>query len=190
MPLYSKFTDIQTLLRGKVAFTDDDQDENKMQMSTARWLANEAEAQLELDLSFRYLTPFQTVDGNPFGNLPLRPTLHMLKTLAELLTCVRILESDFGRGSAVNGDDYAETLRKRYDALIKRLMGRRDKEANQWLYPPLPGLALAPHNSEADDGYAGMMMNVTDGVGGFAAQQINNPSETLWNATQRDCDAW
>lgn len=193
MGLYVKDEDVRIRLIGKVRFTEDDNEENKMHILLLRRLINEAEGQVEHDLSPRYATPFQTDAAEPFKKLPLRPTQEILRTLCELQSVIRVLETDFGRGSAVNGDEYAGKLRERYKEILDKLLARKDESKHEgaqgWMYPPLLGLRLNYFNTEADDGYAGMVLSTSQGDGSYPQTRINDPSETWWNAKQDDIES-
>ncbi len=190
MPLYHRFHEVKTRLAGKVRFAedgDDPQDSDKMPLSLARKLMDEAEGIVEQDLSPRYLAPFQTDAGAPYSQLPARPTRNNITVLCELQSCILILATDFGRGSAVNGSNYCESLEKIYKNMVdEKLLKRRDEEKEtQWFYPPLPSLRLNWHNTECDDGYSGMAMNTSDGES-FAPHQINDPGANFWNPCDSD----
>lgn len=189
MPLYTTFEAVRDRLRGKVRFTDqdrdDEDDDNRMSRRLASRLINEAEGQVEYDLSPRYTAPFQTDAGQPFTLLPLRPTLEFLKTLCELQSCMRILETDFGSGTAMEGDKYTKALQKRYDQMKDQLLAKKKDgamESQGWRFPPLPGLKLNYMNAAADDGFMGQVI-VASGTAsmGYPKDQINDPSENFWN---------
>jgi hypothetical protein len=186
MALYTRFEDVRVRLLGKVRFTDDEDEENKMHVLLARRLINEAEGQVEVDLSPRYMAPFQKNDGSAFKNLPSRPTQEWVKTLCELKSAIRILQTDFGRGSATNGDAYKGDLEKQYDKMIKDHLAIRDQQYKNWVQPPLPDLMLNFGNAATDDGFSGEIIHTTHGEGGFPRQRINDPSQTYWNATIDD----
>lgn len=189
MPLYCKYESVRQRLEGKVSFTDDPENENAMTVGLAKRLMNEAEGQLEMDLSPRYMAPFQSETGQPFGTLPVRPTQEVITTLAELLSCIRILETDFGRGSAVNGEAYSKKLEERYRSIVdKYLLALKDESYQNWKLPPLPGMRLNFQNNEADNGYSGVILKTGSGGFGdsFPRQQINNPAETFWSVAWDD----
>ncbi len=189
MPLYTQFQAVRLRLVGKVSFSEDGDDDNKMSVALAKRLMNEAEGQVEQDLSPRYAAPFQTECGAPFSQLPIRPTQEIIATLCELQSVIRILETDFGRGSAVDGDKYSKKLRERYtDIVEKRILALKEDSYQNWKFPPLPGLRLGDYNLKADDGYSGTLIHKTAGIGNYAAEQINDPGETFWNATWNDVD--
>jgi len=184
MGLYISLEDVRLRLIGKVRFTTDEENENKMPEALANRLIAEAEGQVELDLSPRYLAPFQTDAGDSFSQLPDRPTRNYLRTLCELMAVVRILETDFGSGTAVDGEKYAEKTRERYAAMIKELLLRKTdggQEALGFAKPPLPGLKLNYMNELADDGFMGSVLITSRGDGDYPAKQINDPSENYWN---------
>lgn len=187
MGLYIRLEDVRIRLLGKVRFTDDEeQAANMMHVLLANRLINEAEANVETDLSPRYAAPFQTDDGVPFKSLPLRPTQEFLRTLCELKAAIRILQTDFGRGSAVNGDSYKEDLEKQYKSMVRDHLAKKSESYQQWVQPPLPSLRLNWGNTESDDGYAGQILSTSSGDGSFPQTRINDPSKTYWNATLND----
>lgn len=184
MGLYVSFDEVKIRLIGKVRFSDLEEEENKMYRLLADRLIAEAEGQVELDLSPRYVAPFQTDGGSPFRNLPERPTKNYLKTLCELMSCIRILETDFGSGTAIDGEKYAEKLRKRYNEMMELLLKRKtDAGTEAWGFakPPLPGLKLNYMNEMADDGFMGAVLVTGQNDGDYPQKQINDPSETFWN---------
>ena len=191
MPLYTNVDQVKARLVGKVRFTDNEDDENKMPETLLRVLIDEAESQVEQDLSIRYSAPFQTVEGQPFRNLPPRPTRLFLQTLCELKSVQRVLETDFGRGSATEGENYYKSIKERYDAMVKQAVGRNDDGATlvgrtgPFTYPALPGLRLNWGNTTADDGYVGAVLNssMDNGGGDYPAKQIVDPSEGWWNGS-------
>lgn len=185
MGLYILREDVRVRLIGKVRFTDDENDENKMNYLLLDRLINEAEGDVEQDLSPRYLAPFQTTDNQPFKNLPPRPTKEIIRTLCELKAVMRVLGTDFGSGTVVDAEKYFKNLSDLYDKIVAKQLKKKGEEGSEykgWMYPPLPGLALNYFNTEADDGYAGMVLSTSDGVGDYPSKQINNPAETFWNA--------
>ena len=179
MGLYISLEDVRLRLIGKVRFTDSETDENKMPETLANRLIAEAEGQVEYDLSPRYLAPFQTDAGESFAKLPERPTKNFLRTMCELMACIRILETDFGSGTAIDGEKYAEKLRARYDMMVRDLLLRKTDggtEALGFARPPLTGLKLNYMNELADDGFMGSVLVTSRGDGAYPAIQINDPS--------------
>ncbi len=181
MGLYVGFEAVRDRLVGKVRFTARPEEEGKMSEYLANRLINEAEGQVEQDLSPRYSAPFQGIDGAPFSKLPPRPTTELIRTLCELQACMRILECDFGSGSATDGEKYTKRLEARYNGIVDKLLKKKkdgNQDASGWFYPPLPGLQLNYGNNQADDGFAGMAL-VASGTPamGYAIGQINSPGE-------------
>lgn len=184
MGLYIAFEDVRLRVVGKVRFTEDETDEDKMSVKLANRLINEAEGRVEQDLSPRYAAPFETDGGEKFIRLPERPTKEILRTLCELQACIRILDTDFGKGGAVDGEKYSKNLKTAYDAMIKDMLVKktdRGVEASGFAKPPLPGLKLNYMNQTADDGFAGSIQIASGSAAqGAATDQINSPSETFW----------
>lgn len=188
MGKYITDEDVKVRLIGKVRFSEDPEEKNTMHISLLRRLISEAESEVELDLSPRYEVPFQTVEAAPYRALP-QTTRDIIRTLCELQAVRRVLETDFGRGTIVSGDAYMDKLEQRYNKIIERLMERwNEKVRPGWKYPPLKGLMLGYFNTEADDGYAGMPINVTPSgdEGRFPSTRINEPSESWWNARSEE----
>ena len=187
MPAYIRFEDVRLRLVGKVRFQDGgvDQD-NRMPQALANRLIDEAEGQVEQDLSPRYQAPFIDATRGTYLGLPDRPTRNIIRTLCELQAVIRILETDFGSGSAVDAQKYTSQLEKRYKSIINdnilAKFGDDYASSRQWKFPPLPGLKLAYHNDQADEGYAGMVIVSSRGDGDFPAERINDPSESFFNA--------
>lgn len=184
--LYANIDRVRTLLSPKVRIDEAGTDTNKLSLDLLKIMIEQAEGDLEIDLSPRYAVPFQTMDGKAFKVLPDRPTKQVVAKLAELRSVMRVLETDFGRGAAVGGDKYYEGTKKMYDELMGKLCGRRKDSSgnemyNQWMYPPLPNLMKAYFNTESDDGFAGSILTTSSGDGGFPAEQINNPGQNFWN---------
>ena len=189
MGLYINFEDVRIRLIGKVRFTEDENEENKMHTSLANKLIKEAESQVEVDLSPRYYLPFQHHSTGKFKDLPANPTQNVIKTLCELMAVKRILETDFGTGTAVDADKYMKKLEKRYsdivnDSLLAKVKNQEDQR--QWLKPPLVDLRKAHFNTEADDGYAGMVLVTSQGDGNYPSVQTSDPSENFWNGDLDD----
>lgn len=183
MGRYARDEQVRIRIIGKIRLSDDENEENRLQYQLFRRLIAQAEDELHMDLSMRYAVPFQTDAGASFESLP-DPTKELLRTMAELKAVITALETDFGMGSVVDASKYVTALEKRYEKILKKVVERRQyggEETNQWKYPPLQGLKLAPHNFESDDGFAGPIHVTTQGDGGYPATQINDPSETFFN---------
>lgn len=157
-----------------------------MIQALAERLIDEAEGMVELDLSPRYFAPFVgDGEGGTYASVPSRPTSEVIRTLCELKACIRILETDFGSGTAVNGDKYKEGLEKRYKEMVERLLAKRkdgSAESQGWMYPPLPGLKLNYMGELSDDGFFGRVLIASGSPSqGYAAGQVNDPGLTFWN---------
>lgn len=184
MARYCNLEAVKTRLENKVRFAcAGDKDPNLMSVSLFNSLINEAETQIEIDLMIRYELPFQEHCAGTFAALPVT-TKTFLTTLAELLACVRVLETDFGRGTSANGEKYTEKMQKRYETMVKQLVELKesDKKSYQtWLRPPLEGLKLA-YSNQGDTGFRGRAHNTTTirHQADYAAKQINSPGENYF----------
>lgn len=185
MGRYVNNADIEARLAGKVRFTDDPEGEpDKMPYALLEQLIQEAESQAEVDLSERYAAPFQTIAGGAFNTLP-TVTRQILTQIVRLQCVVRVLETDFGSGTATDGDKYKASIEKRYRKDVDTLIERRDLNGGtqQWRRPPLPGLKLAAHNAKGDTGFLGAVLVTSSGDGDYPGKQINDPSEVFWGGT-------
>lgn len=187
MPKYIRADDVKIRVRGKVRFTSDIEDENKMSEQLLNRLIDEAEGQVEQDLSPRYMAPFAHCETGKYKDIPDTPTKNIIRTLCELMATIRVLETDFGSGSAVEASKYISKLQDRYDKIKdESILAKIHEDGRQWKFPPLPSLKLNYFNTEADDGYAGMILNTSQGDGNYPAKQINDPSESWVNGVIDD----
>jgi hypothetical protein len=181
MGFYCSEEDVEIRLAGKVRVTDEpDSNSGRMPRLLLRRLISEAESDVEFQLSRRYSIPFQTQDGAQFSELPQRPTKDMIRTLCELNSVIRILETDFGEGTVVDGEKYTKNIQKRFSEMIGRLLQYRDGQFGHWMYPPLPELQIA-YNNIGDTGFSGKV-SVTSNAPDFGPQdQINSPTESYFS---------
>lgn len=192
MPIYTSLADVEIRLRGKVRFQkaganpEDPREEGRMPLSLAGRLIDEAESQVEQDLSPRYAAPLVATATGSYKDLPDRPTKNVIRTLAELQSVIRILETDFGAGTVVDAKKYTDNLEKRYRKIIDETVLKRPdgcENTKQFSYPPLPGLKLAYFNTMADDGYPGGVMHYSGHHSGdYAANQIDDPSTDFFSS--------
>lgn len=154
-------------------------------------LIEDAETEVEQDLRGRYQIPFQSISDGTYSALP-DHTKRALRVAVDMMAVMKIMETDFGRGSHINSEDYSDPTEKHYNKYIDRLMGRDkegagDKHDRFRFSPPLDGLSLAFSNREADDGFKGRIIN-TDGsqvgIETYAGDQINNPGQTYISKRQ------
>lgn len=185
MGQYITADELKIRCAGKVKFATDDTDSNAVGPTFLADIIAEAEALVEMRLSIRYAVPFVGTAGAAFSALSVH-TRALIKGLIFSEAIRRLIDYDFGRGSAVEGGKYAEQQMRVFEAQMGRLVAYREGQFGQFLYPPLVDLALAPHNDQADDGYAGQIYVTSDGPGEYAAAQMPSPGETLWNGEIRE----
>ena len=199
MGRYINYQSVLVRLAGKVKVTDDPENEpDRLPLLLLNRLINEAEAQVEYDLATRYAAPFQTIGGGEFSNLPDRPTKEILRTLCELLSVIRVLETDFGKGSGLDGNKYAESSQKRYDIILwgddkkPGLISLRENSYNTYRVPPLPGLQANYHVAAVDTGFSGYVGRSDDHShgGGSFIDQLNDPTSDFYNGQGLDTTDW
>lgn len=188
-PTYTTYANVQVRLANKVQFqTDDTLLEGQLPNQLLGQLICDAETEVEQDLRIRYAIPFQSKVTGQFVDLP-DHSQRALRVAVDLMAVIKILETDFGRGTHVNAEDYFETSKKHYDEYIQKLLGNQPDQKGRQMNnykrpPPLEQVRLAKSNREADDGYAGMIIN-TDASrhdsASYAAQQVNDPSRSYVN---------
>lgn len=174
--------DVELRLRGKVRFTDDDTDENKFSRKLLERLCIEGERALERIMSPRYAAPFQGPNGEAFNTLP-ETTQETMRTMAELIGVLRVLATDFGRGTVNNADAFTKSQKDLFKEMAEReLQQLEEGHYGAWKYPPLDGLKLSDRNA-TDDGTAGAIIVTSrmDGESDFPLKQITDPSENFLN---------
>lgn len=181
MPIYITAQEVRSRLLGKVEFTDDIDNVNAMASGLLNDIIDEAEGEIETRLSVRYAIPFSPDAGGAFDGCPERPTKQQIKALCRMEAVKRVLMYDFGRGTAIAGKEYMEALNTDLEARLARLIEYREGQFGHFKYPPLPGLQLAPHNAEADDGFAGQVLVTSRLRGAYAQIQAPDPGQTFWS---------
>ena len=153
-------------------------------------LISDGETDVENELRSRYALPFRSKSVGTFAGLP----DHSQRTIRKLvdLRCVMIiLATDFGMGTAVEGDKYYKSMKEQYEDGIVKAMGRdsigkNDKIDRHKVSPPLDDMMLALSNSKADDGFRGAIINTDSSPNTaetYATEQLNNPSRS-WSRTR------
>jgi hypothetical protein len=185
--LYTTFGSVKARLTGKVQFQKDNEELKEGELPTAllEQLICDAETEVENELRSRYLVPFQSKKYGNFEQLP-DHTKRAIRVVVDFVAVMKVLDTDFGRGSHVDAEDYYTQTKETYEKHINRLLGRdaigaNDKIDRFKVSPPLDDLLLALHNREADDGFRGRIIN-TDGnpndISSYAADQMNDPSRS------------
>ncbi len=184
MGRYCSDTDVELRLKGKVRFTDDPEDENKFPRSLLKRLIKEAEGKIERDLAPRYAAPF--AHENCVGDFSTLPdtTKETLRTMAELMSVIRVLGNDFGRGTVNDGSKFKEEQEKLYkEAVDHELSHRNDTDTAAWKWPPMDSLKTSLINA-TDTGAHGTIINTNPCArdeGSFPSDQITDPSENWAN---------
>jgi len=186
-PLYTTYNSVKIRLVNKVQFQKDSNviEQGELPNDLLGQLIVDAETEVEQDLRSRYSIPFQSKKYGDYNRLP-DHTKRAIRVVVDLKAVIKILETDFGRGTHINAEDYMETSKKHYEENIMRLLGRdqigqNDKIDRFKVSPPLDDLLLALSNREADDGYRGTIINTDTSVrdpSSYAGNEINDPSKS------------
>jgi len=186
-PLYTTFDSVKVRLTNKVQFQIPNEPliEGQLPNELLAQLISDAEMEVEQDLRSRYSVPFKSIKFGNYEQLP-DHTKRAIRVVVNLKSVIKILETDFGRGTHIDGDTYSNSTKKSYEQNIMRLLGRdmigqNDKIDRFKVSPPLEDLLLAVRNSKADDGYRGRIINTDaseNDASSYAAQQINDPSRS------------
>jgi hypothetical protein len=192
-PTYTTFDNVKVRLAGKVQFqaNPDTVADGELPNDLLGQLIVDAETMVEQDLRSRYSIPFQSKSRGTWEALP-DHSRRAIRVAVDMFSVMMIMKTDFGRGTHIDADSYIEMYEKEYSDYIEKLLGR-DKEGagkrhDRFRFsPPLQDMLLAPSNSEADDGYKGMIINTdanTRDAVTYAGEQINDPSKTYLRRRQ------
>jgi hypothetical protein len=184
-PLYTTVDSVKVRLAGKVQFQQDPKNiaDGELPDALLLQLIADAETQVEQDLRGRYAIPFTSKCSGSYDALP-DHSKRALRIVVDLRAVIDVLDTDFGRGTHIDGDKYSDPNKAKYKALIGTLLGQDQEGKNGKIdrfrrTPPLEDVKLAKGNTEADDGYRGTIIN-TDasrhGAESYAEHQINDPS--------------
>jgi hypothetical protein len=186
-PLYTTIESVKVRLAGKVQFQQSDVlAQGELPDALLAQLISDAETRVEQELRGRYAIPFRPINTQNFKDLP-DHTKRAIRRVVDMASVMEVLRTDFGRSGKLDSDAYAKNTSTAYDEAIILLMGQ-DVEAKargdrHRFTPPLEGLKLAANNTEADDGFRGMLINTSDRgsqrVSDFAEHQLNDNSISL-----------
>lgn len=184
--LYTTLDSVKVRLTGKVQFESasgllDGELPNALLVQ----LIVDAETEVEQDLRSRYAIPFRSQRTNQWADLP-DHSKRAIRIVVDFKAVLKILETDFGRGTHINAEGYEKDMKDRYEEQVMKLLGRDligDKsEVKRFkVSPPLDDMLLAKNNRAADDGYRGMIINTdasTHDAASYASDSVNNPSKS------------
>ena len=184
VPMYTTIDSVKLRLVNKVQFQQKANVivEGEMPDALLLQIIQDAETEVEQDLRGRYSIPFRSKSTGKFADLP-DHSKRAIRMVVDELAVLKVLDTDFGRGSHITAEGYMENKEKNYDKQITKLLGR-DKEGNSSPHdrfrfsPPLEGMLLAVGNMEADDGYKGRIINTdaSPDASTYASETINDPS--------------
>lgn len=186
-PMYTKIESVKVRLANKIQFqsTPECALDGELPDALLIQIIVDSETEVEQDLRGRYAIPFRSASKNSFIALP-DHSQRAIRWAVDMKAVCNVLDTDFGRGTHVNAEGYKKNLEDHYVKYIKKLLGQDAEGEGEGhkrfrFAPPLDDLLLAPNNTEADDGYKGMIIN-TDGSRRdsvtYAEDQVNDPSQT------------
>ncbi len=183
--MYTTFDSVKIRLVNKVQFqaVPDEVADGELPNSLLEQLIRDAETEIEMKLRSRYAVPFSSITNGTFCGLP-DHTKRAIRKVVDLQAVLFIMGTDFGRGTHITAEGYVDQDAIRLKNEINTLLGMDAEGSDRDRYrfsPPLDDLMLAPTNSEADDGFKGMLINTdanTHGAEIFAEEHINNPSQS------------
>lgn len=184
--LYTTIDSVKVRLAGKVQFESSSGiQDGELPNALLTQLITDAETEVEQDLRSRYAIPFRSQRTNQWEDLP-DHSKRAIRIVVDFKAVLKILETDFGRGSHINAEGYEKDMKDRYEDLIMKLLGRDlmgDKSETKRfkMSPPLEDMLLAKNNFAADDGYRGMIINTDSSrndASSYAADSVNNPSKS------------
>lgn len=184
-PMYTTVDSVKARLTNKVQFQSGKKPiDGELPDELLCQIISDAETDVEMALRGRYAIPFRSIAKGNFSGLP-DHTKRAIRKAVDYKAAVLVLETDFGRGTAVDGDNYSKNLKNQYKEAVSLLMGV-DLQAKNLervkVAPPLEDLMLAKSNAKADDGFRGTIINTDaspDGAEQYAADQVNDPSK-IW----------
>jgi hypothetical protein len=193
-PLYTTRDSVRVRLAGKVQFQRDPAApvDGELPDDLLRQLICDAETEVEADLRGRYAIPFRSKTRGTYEGLP-DHTQRAIRMAVDMRSVLTILATDFGRGTVISGEDYAEITKANYGSFIAKLLGRDQEAAGEKIdrfrrTPPLEDLLLSESNRMADDGYRGMIINTDQSehdAASYAAGQVNNPARSYVATTRK-----
>jgi hypothetical protein len=185
-PLYTTIDSVKVRLSGKVQFQSGAELlDGELPNDLLCQLISDAETEVEQDLRSRYSVPFRSITKNTFDGLP-DHSKRAIRIVVDFKAVLKILETDFGRGTHVNAEGYEKDMKDRYEEQIMKLLGRdmigdKSDVKRFKMSPPLEDMLLAANNRFADDGYRGTIINTDSSRSDsstYAADNVNNPSKS------------
>lgn len=184
--IYTTLDSVKIRLSGKVQFeSSSGLRDGELPNALLTQLICDAETDVEQELRSRYAVPFRSASQGTYNTLP-DHSKRALRIVVDYKAVMKVLATDFGRGSHINGDNYFTATEKEYEKAIMRLLGRdmigtNEKIDRYKVSPPLEDVMLAKSNAAADDGYRGMIINTDadeNDSASYARKSINNPSKS------------
>jgi hypothetical protein len=185
-PRYTNAGQIKLYLRKKASYglsAPDVMDSITTQQINA--FITQAEARVGIDLSRQYLIPFVGTGNTEFSTLP-QDTQLFIQEMCNWKTVLLILEVYYGNSDGVRGEDFKRSCNEQYMVLLNQAKGL--DENNQYMYPPLDGLALNPNASYRTVSGAASPKSVA--IGSSSCDNANNTKNKLTNLNKSLLYGW
>jgi hypothetical protein len=194
-PKYISLQAIKFDLEGKVFFSNTQQ--NGISDNDVLDCIEEAESIIELELSRQYVIPFQgiTYSGTlvPFSQITNKSTKKYINKLCSLQTSILLMQTVFGRTEGVRGTDYRDTYQEQLERQLEYVYGK-DKKTGEYLYPPLPELALNSHAAYFKPGiYPPLIAGVGVASGSYGNEVLRRQIDgvqSFWIFSRRGRRGW
>lgn len=143
-------------------------------------MIQQGESKVEIDMSNKYIIPFQGYNNIPFKDIDSATTLQIIECLCLYRSVYNVIKLFFGKTGENKGDHYLKYIADLYQDLHQPL--QRKRNTGVFDLPPLPGLML-----NANSAYSSPLLpapvpaRLGNSVNTFeyANKHLNNPSQSL-----------
>ena len=176
-PYYTTLENVKLCLQGKIK---DSNILNELYCdylgdSQIKYFINKAEAQIEQELSRQYIVPLRGLQDEPFNQITDKRTYFVVHELANLKSCILILDNFFGDSEGVRGKAFSKNLKTEYDLLLDSAIGL--DYSNQYKFTPLPAIKLNPKASYRSE--AGAQAPMTPFLGKCSGDNVQRVSRHI-----------
>lgn len=144
-------------------------------------MIQQAESKVELDMSNKYIIPFQGYNNVPFAGIASETTQQIIQCLCLYRSVYNVLKLFFGKTGENRGDHYVRYISDEYHDLLEPM--QRKRKTGVFDLPPLPGLMLngnSTYNSPLLPAPIAASIGHSVNTFEFANRHINNPSQSLF----------
>jgi len=178
MGRYISDIEVKTMTESKVSYGPSD---SQISNTELIFLIQQGEAKVELDLSNKYIVPFQGYNNVTFQQLTSEMTVQIIKSLCLYRSIYNVLKLFFGKTGENKGDNYLKFIADLYHDLLDPL--QRKRATGVFDLPPLPGLALNANstwNSPLLPGPIPALLGNSVNSFEYANKHVNNVTQSLF----------